>query len=384
MAADKQLIVVVESSAALGYHWPTIVSDYLEKIVRRHMTLQYPCRSFVGSEMTEQKPSLSSASGTTFELSLVMFHTQGPYSGCGPQRSGWTRDVDTFLGWISSLTFSGGGLNDAAIAEGISEALMMFAIPQNGYPTQQNLDGKRHCILIAASNPYPLATPVYRPNIETLEHDEKMEGRAENLVYDAEAVAKWFGQCSISLSVICPKPLPKLKAIYNVPIGAVKRRYEFCGLRYSLSGVDFLLKVDSSCPSLLATLLSFLESRISNRLADCSRAFSVKLTKIVKHGKRNPRAADPSIEVKQPHFLVLISENFIEARAALSRAVLVPNQNPVPSLPTVSTPPTTLQPATILVKLLNKPSKVEPQVTVSTVRFILASTGFRLVVEHHG
>ncbi|KAL9268786.1 Mediator of RNA polymerase II transcription subunit 25-like protein [Drosera capensis] len=253
-AADKQLIVVVEGSATMGYYWPTIVSDYLEKIVR----------SFVGSDIPEQKPALSSPSGTTFELSLVMFHTQGSYSGCGPQRSGWTRDVDNFLGWLSALTFSGGGLHDAAIAEGLSDALMMFAIPQNGYQGQQTLDGKRHCILIAASNPYPLPTPVYRPNLEIIEQDEKVEGRIENFLYDAEQVAKWFCQCSVSLSVICPKPLPKLKGIYNV-------------------------------------------------------------------AKRSPRASDVAVEVKQPHFLVLISENFMEARAALSRSLLVPNQNPAPS-----------------------------------------------------
>lgn len=49
--------------------------------------------------------------------------------------------------------------------------------------------------------------------------------------------------------------------------------------------------------------------------------------------KRNPRAADPPVDnSKNPHFLVLISENFMEARAALSRpgvANLAPNQNPV-------------------------------------------------------
>ncbi|KAL6177470.1 hypothetical protein ACLB2K_048996 [Fragaria x ananassa] len=37
-------------------------------------------------------------------------------------------------------------------------------------------------------------------------------------------------------------------------------------------------------------------------------------------GKRNPRAADPPTDnLENPNFLVLISENFIEARATLSR-----------------------------------------------------------------
>ncbi|GMH27523.1 hypothetical protein Nepgr_029366 [Nepenthes gracilis] len=299
MAADKQLIVAVEGSAALGYHWPTILSDYLEKIVR----------SFCGSETTGQKPSMSTASGSAFELAIVMFHTQGPYSGCGPQRSSWTRDVDNFLEWLSSLTFSGGGFDHAAIADGLAEALMMFAIPQNGYQTQQNLEGRRHCILIAATNPFPLGTPVYRPNIGNLEQDNNIEGQPENHLYDAEAVAKWFGQCSVSLSVICPKPLPKIRAIYNA-------------------------------------------------------------------GKRNPRAPDPSIEVKQPHFLVLISENFVEARAALSRTLLVPIQNPVTSLPQGSGPPTSLSPVNgsmmnrTTISVGNIPQatvKVEPNIATSMV-----------------
>jgi hypothetical protein len=41
------------------------------------------------------------------------------------QRTGWTRDPDVFLQWLSSIPFSGGGFNDAAIAEGLAEALMV-------------------------------------------------------------------------------------------------------------------------------------------------------------------------------------------------------------------------------------------------------------------
>lgn len=50
-------------------------------------------------------------------------------------------------------------------------------------------------------------------------------------------------------------------------------------------------------------------------------------------GKHNPRAADPPIDTaKNPNFLVLISENFIEARAAFSRSGmtnLASNHSPV-------------------------------------------------------
>ncbi|GLU04780.1 hypothetical protein SLE2022_219120 [Rubroshorea leprosula] len=248
--AQKQLIVSVEGTAALGAYWKTILSDYLEKIVR----------AFAGTDSTGQKTSTSNV-----EFNLVSFSTHGSYCGCLVQRSAWTKDVDVFLQWLSALPFSGGGFSDAAIAEGLSEALMMFPIIPNGSQNQQSVDLQRHCILVAASNPYPLPTPVYRPQIQNLEQGENNEAQTESRLSDAETVAKSFPQCSVSLSVICPKQLPKLRSIYNA-------------------------------------------------------------------GKRNPRAPDPPIDnVKNPHFLVLISENFLEARAALSRpgTSLAPNQSPV-------------------------------------------------------
>ncbi|KAH9771955.1 Mediator of RNA polymerase II transcription subunit 25 [Citrus sinensis] len=223
--SEKQLIVAVEGTAAMGPYWQSIVSDYLEKIIR----------CFCVNELAGQ-------------------------------RSGWTKDVDIFLHWLSTIPFAGGGFNDAAIAEGLSEALMMFSVAPNGSQNQQNVDGQRHCILVAASNPHPLPTPVYRPQMQNLDQNENNEAQAESRLSDAETVAKSFVQCSVSLSVICPKQLPKLTAIYNA-------------------------------------------------------------------AKRNPRAADPPVDnSKNPHFLVLISENFMEARAALSRpgvANLALNQNPV-------------------------------------------------------
>ncbi|XP_074284515.1 mediator of RNA polymerase II transcription subunit 25-like [Silene latifolia] len=256
--ADKQLIIVVEGTGAMGPYWNTIVSDYLQKIIR----------SFCANDSTVQKSSPSAASGSTFELALVVFNTQGPYSAYVVQRSGWTRDVDHFFDWLSALSFSGGGWNDVATAEGLSEALMMFAIPQNGFQTQQDIDGKRHCVLVSASNPYPLPTPVYRPTLENLEMAENGEEK-KTLLYDAETVSKWFGQCSVSLSVICPRQLPKLRAIYNA-------------------------------------------------------------------AKRSEKESEPAVDVKQPHFLVLISNGFIEACAALSRPVVPPTNGSTLNKPPIS------------------------------------------------
>ncbi|GFP94588.1 mediator of RNA polymerase ii transcription subunit 25 [Phtheirospermum japonicum] len=240
----KQLIVAVEGTAAIGTLWQTIVSDYLDKIIR----------CFCGNESVGQKLSTSQV-----ELSLIMFSAHDSYSGCLVQWSGWTKDMDIFFQWLSAIPFAVGGFNDAAIAEGLAKALTMFSFPDGNQ--NQNVDGQKHCVLVAAGcNPYP------QP--QNLEQSENIiETQPDNRLSDAEAVAKSFAQCAISLSIICPKKLPKLRAIYNA-------------------------------------------------------------------GKRNPRAPDPPLDnVKNPHFLVLISEGFMEARAALSRSAMtnlpLSNQNHV-------------------------------------------------------
>lgn len=47
------------------------------------------------------------------------------HSACLVQRSGWTKDLDVFFQWLSAIPFAGGGFSDAAIAEGLAEALMV-------------------------------------------------------------------------------------------------------------------------------------------------------------------------------------------------------------------------------------------------------------------
>lgn len=293
---ERSLIVAVDGTAAMGPYWKTIVSDYLEKIVR----------AFVGNEVPAQRSNC--------DLSLVMFNSHGSLSACMVQRSAWTKDVSCFLEWLSAMSFSGGGFNDAAIAEGLSEALMMFPLPLNGNLPPQSLDGKRHCVLVAATNPYPLSTPVYQPTFQL--EDEHVETYSGKPLCDAEGVAKFFPQCCVSLSVICPKQLPKLRAIYNA-------------------------------------------------------------------GKRNPRAADPPVDNgKNTHFLVLIAENFLEARTALSRpgtASLPSNQSPVkmdttppPVNSVTAQPPASVPPVSLLsrqaVSAGNGPPaivKVEPTTVTS-------------------
>ena len=50
------------------------------------------------------------------------------YAGCLVQHTGWTRDIELFLQWLSAIPLAGGGFSDAAIAEGLSEALMVCLI----------------------------------------------------------------------------------------------------------------------------------------------------------------------------------------------------------------------------------------------------------------
>ncbi|XP_076922546.1 mediator of RNA polymerase II transcription subunit 25-like [Bidens hawaiensis] len=257
MAEKKQLVLVVEGTAALAPHWPTILSDYLDKIIRK----------FCGNEEEE-------ATSSIFELALVQFNAHGPYSTCLVQRSGWARNFDYFMEWLSCMQFNGGGFSDAAIAEGLAEVLMICP-SSKGTETPPTDVLQRHCILVAASNPYPLPTPVYRPQ-------NKSETQSESRLADAEKVAKSFPQSCVSLSVICPKQLPKLKAIYNA-------------------------------------------------------------------GKRNPSTAAPTIDiVKNPHYLILISEDFVEACAALSPQQIIdspsnqiPSNMEVTSVSSVAKPPLT-------------------------------------------
>jgi mediator of RNA polymerase II transcription subunit 25 len=78
--------------------------------------------------------------------------------------------------------------------------IQMFPIDPNGSQTQSNIDEQRNCILIAASNPHPLPTPVYRPQIQNLEQTENIDAQNESRLSDAETVAKSFPQVLILFS----------------------------------------------------------------------------------------------------------------------------------------------------------------------------------------
>jgi mediator of RNA polymerase II transcription subunit 25 len=92
----------------------------------------------------------------------------------------------------------------------------MFTILQNGNQNQQNMDAQRHCILVAASNPYPLPTPVYRPPMQNLEKSENIEEQTESRSSDAETVAKSFAQ--VLLALLSPYLLMVVCIFCGLPI----------------------------------------------------------------------------------------------------------------------------------------------------------------------
>ncbi|KAI3699133.1 hypothetical protein L2E82_43195 [Cichorium intybus] len=122
--------------------------------------------------------------------------------------------------WLNSIKFSGVTPYGAAIAEALGEALMMFPYVI-GFPNPGNWDLERHCILVAASNPYPQPTSVYTPPCFKPPHFDVMQPGPR--FCDAETVAKSFSTCMVSLSVISPWQFPKLEAIYNAAKGLLPK-----------------------------------------------------------------------------------------------------------------------------------------------------------------
>ncbi|KAG6527726.1 hypothetical protein ZIOFF_009852 [Zingiber officinale] len=234
------------------------------------------------------------------------------------QRSGWTKDLDIFLQWLSTMCFSGGGFSEAAIAEGLSEALMMFPVSINASDNHQIPEVQKHCILVAASNPYPLPTPVYRPPVSSLEHKENTEVQTESFLADAETVAKSFSQCFVSLSLSFGRKSSKGKGSQQMAANAWKKTVDL--LQRCRDTSRFYMKKSSEwnlpVPWLNSVPPSFRVKAILGGIGQ-NKA----------RGKKNPRAADPSVDhVRNPQFLVLLSETFVEACAALSRSLL-PNQS---------------------------------------------------------
>ncbi|KAI3502632.1 hypothetical protein L1887_30828 [Cichorium endivia] len=215
MAETKKLVLVVEGTDALRPYWPTIVSTYLEKVIR----------SFCGNDNQKDLAFvLFNAHGTRNSVFLFFLSNTSLIASISSNlpsvldaafvvaRSSWTNNVEIFMQWVNAMNFNVGTLSsNAATAEGLGEALMMF--PHVNRVQNQG----HHCILVAASNPYPQPTPVYIPPCFIPPHYKLM--KPGTVLCDAETVAKSFPPSFVSLSVISPRRIPKLEAIYNAAKG---------------------------------------------------------------------------------------------------------------------------------------------------------------------
>ncbi|KAF3437887.1 hypothetical protein FNV43_RR20643 [Rhamnella rubrinervis] len=178
--AVKWLVVVVDGTAATRPFWPTILSDYLDRILR------YFC---LQTQLQE------SFADSIVELGLIEYKSHGLDKGWLVQPSSWTRDVNKFMEWLAALPFNGGALTESAIAEGLAEALVMFPKQPNGVETYQQQvavgGGERHCILVASSNPNSLPRPLYMPIIK---NGGFLGLQTEWCLGDVETVANSYAQ----------------------------------------------------------------------------------------------------------------------------------------------------------------------------------------------
>lgn len=92
----------------------------------------------------------------------------------------------------------------------------MFSPPSG--QAQPSNDLKRHCILITASNPHSLPTPVYRPQLQTAERNENGDKQSESRLSDAETVASYFSRVPFVMNSPCIKTCYFFKlGITNLP-----------------------------------------------------------------------------------------------------------------------------------------------------------------------
>ncbi|XP_071709233.1 mediator of RNA polymerase II transcription subunit 25-like [Rutidosis leptorrhynchoides] len=165
----RRLVVVVDCSKPLAISWPTILRDYIRKLVR----------SFCVDEDEDTDADWPKA-----ELAMVELN---PPSGSMVESSIWIGNMELFLEWLETLKFSDDDeYHDVAIDDGLFEALKMFPNLRTGGQNEDLL--YHHCILVIAT---------------------------ESRLSDAETVAKSFPESFVSLSVIYPTQLTGFKSIYN-------------------------------------------------------------------------------------------------------------------------------------------------------------------------
>ncbi|TKY44678.1 Mediator of RNA polymerase II transcription subunit 25 [Spatholobus suberectus] len=154
MANKKWLNIIVDDNSTLAPHWPNIVLECLEQIVRFD-------NSYCSYTMHSNHAPC--------ELGLVMYNANSNL-GMDVKYIHWIRDVNYVLGILSSLTFNGNNLNQhATYGERLCRvctSIYMFQRPSDAMTTQEYYYGERHCVLIAAGDPVPRRMLVSAPEIQ--------------------------------------------------------------------------------------------------------------------------------------------------------------------------------------------------------------------------
>ncbi|CAI5482063.1 unnamed protein product, partial [Closterium sp. Yama58-4] len=255
----KQVVVVVEGTASLGPSWALLRRLYLHPMLK----------AFCGVDSLTQK-----AGTAAVELALVVYHSHGPFSASLLQQTPFTASPAVFLSWLDALSFSGGGAAHAAVAEALSEALLMLCpTPSPTATAPAGVERHKHVVLVAASPPPRLSTPVVKPPLpaapSAAAHGSAAAAgagaggggggawqAAQWWLASAHMVASLFAhpQLYVTLSLIAPRNVPQLRQLYVA-------------------------------------------------------------------AKRSPRAAEPVADAarQHPHHVALIAESFLEARSVLHR-----------------------------------------------------------------
>ncbi|KVH98435.1 Mediator complex, subunit Med25, von Willebrand factor type A [Cynara cardunculus var. scolymus] len=152
--------------------------------------------------------------GGRYNLNLVVNAAEDGSTAQSTPQFDWPQSMDLFLDSLSRLNFNDYGyLGNSGVIEGISKALMMF--PSTRKRTKRELVGKRHCVLVTASHPYPCPKEVLVPTNQILESGEVVEVTIDTVLADTETMARSLAESFISLSVICPNDMPMIKTIYD-------------------------------------------------------------------------------------------------------------------------------------------------------------------------
>ncbi|RYR57350.1 hypothetical protein Ahy_A05g023087 [Arachis hypogaea] len=194
---QKRLIIVVDGNAMLVQYWPTIISEYLEKIVR----------NFCDNSQEQEN-------NTVHEVGLVIYTANKSKNTHGSDHIkflDWTKDMETFLGTLPFFELTGDGSDKLLMTQGLIEAIMMFI------RDPKHNDQKKHCVLVALCEPNPTKTLITLPVIE----DGQFLGSIETINGDIFDVMQIFAMLNISFSVITPTVHPIFRAIFNKMVHAM-------------------------------------------------------------------------------------------------------------------------------------------------------------------